>query len=112
MKLVTDCNDCTEEIKIKSYASTRPELEMDKGEKFEVRCNHCRKRQEKHVNDIKAKPNQVIIIGGILIGLIVTILLWKVLGAVGTISGLIPVFLWKQQSNAVHLFNVYRGRRT
>jgi len=42
----------------------------------------------------------------------VTILLWKVLGAVGTISGLIPVFIWKQQSNAVHLFNVYRGSRT
>ena len=112
MKLIASCEECKEEITIKSYAPTRPELEKDKGERFEVRCNQCRKRQKKHVNDVRAKPNQVIVIGGVIIGLIVTILLWKILGAVGTISGLIPLFIWKQQSNAVHLFNSYRSQRT
>jgi len=112
MQLISNCNYCREEIKVKSYASSRPELEMDKGESFEVRCEKCRKRQEKHVNDVFAKPSQVIIIGGVIIGLVFTVVLWMFFGAIAVASFAIPGLVWQQQSKSVHTFNSYRTRRS
>ena len=112
MKLFTKCNSCKEEILIKSNASTRPDLEIERGEKFVVNCTSCGRNLEKHVNDIKAKENNFFIIGGVVLSIIVTLVLWNFFGAVGTISGAIPILIWKQQNNAVHAFNSYRVRRT
>lgn len=112
MKLFTNCDSCKEEIRIKSNASTRSDLEMEKSEVFTINCSSCGINQKRHVNDIRAKQNNVIVLGGIGISIIVTVALWSVLGVVGTITGAIPVLIWKQQSNAVHTFNTYKVRRT
>jgi len=108
MKLITICNHCSHEIKVKSYAPTRPDLERLKGEKFKVTCKECLRTQQKAANDVYAVPSNIILIGGVIIGIVVTVLLWKMLGAVGVFSFLIPVFIHKSESNSVYLFNSYR----
>jgi len=55
MKLVTRCKSCNKDIRIKSGASTRPDLQMEKGDEFNVNCQNCGKILKKHVNDVKAE---------------------------------------------------------
>lgn len=111
MKLSTYCKSCKKDIRIKSNASTRPELQMEKGTEFNVNCQNCGKVEKKHVNDIKAEPNNILILIGAGIGIIATIILWNFYGAIGTISITIPVFLWRQQMIATKVFNSYMVRR-
>ena len=100
MNLYTNCKSCKKEIKIKSSASTRPELQMEKGDEFNVNCQSCGKMEKKHVNDIKAEPNKMILLFGVIIGILATIFLWVFYGAIGTVSIIIPVLFWQQQMNS------------
>jgi len=109
MKLVTPCQYCDTPIKVKAYAATRPDLEMLRGETFKVTCEKCGQSQQKYVNDVWAIPSPIIIYGGYLIGAVVTILLWTMLGAIGLFSFLIPVLISNSESNAVAMFNSYRS---
>ncbi|MFD0992013.1 hypothetical protein [Tenacibaculum geojense] len=111
MKLTTHCSSCKKDIRIKSNASTRPDLQMEKGDEFNVNCQHCGKMEKKHVNDIKAEQNNIIILIGILTGIISAIVFWNMFGAIGTVSGLIPVLFWYQQMDATKGFNSYMIRR-
>ena len=111
MKLYAYCKSCKKEIKIKSSASTRPELQMEKGDDFNVNCQNCGVIEKKHINDIVAEPNKTIILFGILIGVFVTIFLWIYFGAIGTVSIIIPVLFWQQQNNETKGFNSYLIRR-
>lgn len=112
MKLYTNCKSCQKSFKIQSSASNRPDLEDEKGERFKVTCEHCGTAQEKHVNDIRAKQNVIINVIGVLLGVIVTVGLWNTFGAISTVSGLIPVLIYKMQDNAINQFNKYRVRRS
>ena len=58
-----------------------------------------------------AQPDPKIIILGLIVGIVITILLWTILGAIGTISIVIPIMIWSQQNNAVHNFNKYMTGR-
>lgn len=111
MKLTTRCSSCKKDVKIKSSASTRPELQMEKGDEFNVNCQNCGKLEKKHVNDIRAEVNNQIIFIGIGIGILSTIILWSMFGAVGTISITIPIIFWYQQMDAIKGFNSYKIRR-
>ncbi len=111
MKLVTCCSSCKKDIKIKSSASTRPDLQMEKGTEFNVNCQNCGKIEKKHVNDVKAEPSKILILIGIGIGVIVTVLLWNFYGAIGTVSAIIPMLFWQQQMNSIKAFNSYFVRR-
>lgn len=112
MKLYTYCKSCKSEISINSNSPSRAELEREKGVEFNVNCKNCGNIEKKHVNDIKAKPNKVLILVGILIGIIVTIVLWNFYGAIGTISGIIPFLFWQEQMKTSKLFNSYMlGRK-
>lgn len=111
MKLVTYCKSCKKGIRIKSNASTRPDLQMEKGDEFNVNCQNCGKIEKKHVNDIKAEPNNAMILIGIGIGIIATIGLWNFFGAIGTVSAIIPILFWYQQMDATKGFNSYMIRR-
>ncbi len=66
---------------------------------------------EAHVNDIKAKPNNVILLIGAALGILVTVFLWSYFGAIGTISIIIPVLISRQQTNEAKAFNSYMIRR-
>lgn len=112
MTLYTYCKSCKTEIVIKSSAESRAELEREKGDEFNVNCQSCGNFEKKHVNDIKAKPNKIIIIAGIIIGILVTIVLWTYYGAIGTISGIIPILFWNEQMKSSKIFNSYMlGRK-
>ncbi|CAM1365318.1 hypothetical protein [Tenacibaculum xiamenense] len=111
MNLYAHCKSCKKDIKIKSSASTRPDLQMEKGDEFNVNCQNCGKMEKKHVNDIKAEPNNTIILIGVGIGILVTIFLWIYFGAIGTISVIIPILFWQQQMSATKSFNSYMIRR-
>lgn len=111
MNLITSCKSCKKEIKITSRASTRPDLQMEKGEEFNVNCLNCGAMEKKHVNDIQAEQNNTTILIGVGIGVLVTIMLWFFYGAIGTISIGIPILFWQQQMNATKTFNSYMIRR-
>ncbi|GAA0732781.1 hypothetical protein GCM10009430_46270 [Aquimarina litoralis] len=111
MKLTTRCSSCKKDVRIKSSASTRPELQMEKGNEFTVNCQNCGKLEKKHVNDIRAEINNQIIFIGIGIGILSAVILWSMFGAVGTISVTIPIIFWYQQMDAIKGFNSYKIRR-
>jgi hypothetical protein len=111
MKLVTYCNSCKKDIIIQSNASTRPDLQMEKGDEFNVNCQNCGKIEKKHANDIKAEPNNTIILIGVGIGIITTIGLWSFFGVIGTIGVTIPILFWYQQMDSTKGFNSYMIRR-
>ena len=108
MLLHTSCHNCKKEIPIQSNAVARTELEDERGEEFVVECKKCGTKDVKHVNRINASPNLVPVAIAAVISVIVTLVLWYILGAIGTITILIPLIIWYQQSNAAHKFNVVR----
>jgi hypothetical protein len=106
MKLFSYCSSCKKEIPVKSLtASTRSDLAMDKGEQFYLQCPNCAVQTKVHVNDVRAKASNWMAIGGLVISLIFTIFLWKYLSAISTITILIPLIIFWQQSNSVNAFN-------
>ena len=111
MKLYTTCLTCKNDIKIASSASTRPYLQMEKGDNFRVDCKHCGKIYNKHINDIKAKNNPLFLMIGLIVTLFVTAILWIYLGAIGTVTIIIPILFAKQEQEAVKAFNSYTIRR-
>lgn len=111
MNLHTYCKSCKKDIKIKSNASTRPDLQMEKGDEFNVNCQNCGKTEKKHVNNIKAEPNNLVILIGVGIGIIATFFLWIYFGAIGSISLIIPFLFWQQQASEIKSFNSYMIRR-
>lgn len=108
MKLLTKCNGCKEDIKVKSYAKTRPDLERDLGENISVVCGSCHKKQITHPNQVRAIEDYKMTLFGFGMGVLVTVLLWKTLGAIGTISMGIPAMIFASESKSVSTFNRYR----
>jgi hypothetical protein len=111
MNLLTRCKSCKKDIKVKSSAATRADLQMEKGDEFQVNCQKCGKVEIKHINDIKAEPNKIILLAGFVIGVLVTIVLFIYYGLIGTISIIIPMIFWQQQQIATKSFNAYMVRR-
>lgn len=111
MRIAASCINCKKDIVIKSNSKTRPDIQMEKGDQFEVRCSHCGNRQDIHVNDIKAEVNNNTILIGAGIGVLITLFLWNLYGAIGTVSMIVPLLIWKQQMDAVKTFNSFMIRR-
>lgn len=108
MHLYTNCTGCKKELKVKSFAPTRPELIMDKGEQFKMNCNDCGKLLNVSVNDVKAKMNQSFIIVGVILGVLLVPILWIYIAGVSTLCLSIPIWIWKSEQDATKLFNSYR----
>ncbi|WP_053978061.1 hypothetical protein [Mangrovimonas xylaniphaga] len=111
IKLYTHCKSCRNEITIKSNAATRPDLQMEKGDEFVINCMHCGKMDKKHVNDVKAEPNKVILISGIILALLVAICLFIFYGLIGTLTFTLPILFWKKQESSASAFNRFLVRR-
>lgn len=85
---------------------------MEKGaDEFNVNCQNCGIIQKTHINDISASPSKMILVGGVVISIMVTLLLLLMLGAIGTITLTIPILMWRQQAASAAGFNSYRLRR-
>lgn len=108
MKLLTSCIGCKGNIYVKSSAKTRPDLEYEKGENFSVTCKECHRKQSKSPNDVKAIVTHNTTLIGVGISVIVTAALWSILGAIGTISLSIPLYMSVDETKSVATFNKYR----
>lgn len=123
MKLYVKSVSCDEKMRVKSNASTRSELQMEKGDEFTINCPKSGKIVKVHVNDVMAEVNKLIILMGLIIGITVAVIiwtnyielggvkLWRYYGMVGTIVGLIPILFWRQEMRAVKAFNSFLIKR-
>ena len=111
MNLYVKSTSSSEITRVKSSASTRHELQMEKGDEFTVNFPKTGKIEKVHVNDVMAEVSKVVILIGLVIGVVATIVLWYFYGAIGTLSGLIPVLFWRQEMQAVKSFNSYTIKR-
>ncbi len=107
MKLYTHCTSCKRQIPIKSSASTRPDLQMEKGSDFKVYCS-CGSEETKHVNDITAEKSNSVMIIGVAIGIVVSAILLFNYGIIGTLGLSIPIIFWRQQMSAIKALIVLR----
>lgn len=80
---------------------------MKRGNMIRVQCPHCAADQERHVNQIHAEKSLFVTLIGIALGVCVTILLWEYYGAISSISFLIPLIVYQQQSSRQASFNSY-----
>lgn len=111
MKLYTICPNCRNEVKIKSTAKTRGDLQMEIGEEVTFQCLYCKENHKNHINKVRAETSNKFILIGLVISIFVSIILWFVLGAIGTVIIIIPGVFWYQEMSAVKSFNNYMVRR-
>jgi len=107
MKLFTKCKHCKEDILVKSNSNTRPELRSEQGDTAKYKCEKCNRSSERHVNEVRARVNTDVVAYGALLGITVTAILWFLLGAIGTISIIIPLLIYNSQLSSVSAFNFY-----
>lgn len=60
MKLLINCKNCRNKIKLKNSVNDRAELARAKGNEFELKCKDCSREYRYHVNDVKAKESKLI----------------------------------------------------
>lgn len=60
MKLIVNCKDCRNKIKLKKSVNDRVELARAIGDEFKLKCEECLKENKYHVNDVKAKESKLI----------------------------------------------------
>ncbi len=111
MKLEYTCSGCKKQNNYRPVAATRGELQMKVGDEVDVHCAHCGKRDKKHINRIDAVVDHRKILIALGISAAVTLVLWSLYGAIGTVTGLIPVMMWAQEGRSTSHFNSYKIRR-
>ena len=115
MKLITRCDSCGQDMNINTLASTRSELQMEKGDYFDVNCQNCGSTRSKHVNDFTAVQSMRLTIIGFTISVIAGIVMFFTFeGHTIWFSGLIfiiPIYFWNDQMQKTKAFNVYMVRR-
>ena len=107
MKLFTFCQGCREEIDVKSSASTRSDLERDRGMNLTIKCPECGKIDSYHLNDVKATVSARNIIAGVVLGIVLTGLLGVVLGGLSMVSMGVAILIWKNEEKKASHFNRY-----
>ena len=112
MRLAYTCSACKKQNYLKQKAQTRPELQMKLGkDEVQVNCDNCGKLEKKHINQITAVIDNRVVLLGLLLGIIVTLVLWNTFGAVSTLSLGIPFLFWVSESRALSSFNKYVIKR-
>ncbi len=111
MDLYTNCTSCKKEIKVKSNAKTRAELQMEVGDEISLNCQNCGNFIKRHVNKVRAKSSNTIMLLGVGLGVVFTVVLWYFYGAIGTASIGIPIIIWQLQEQVIRGFNSYMIKR-
>lgn len=93
---------------IRSNASTRVDLEQEKGLQFTVNCPECGKNNRVHVNQVFAKPNVTVILGGVALGAALTVGLMYYFGYLALVTFIIPLLVVNAQRQTAHVFNMHR----
>ena len=107
MKLSYYCatHHCKKENYLKTKATNRHEFLIEYGkDEINERCKYCGNFTKRHINRLHAEPNKLILIGGFLLAIIVTIAFWN-LGFVSTLSFSIPIAVAFDQNSRTSMFN-------
>ncbi|MDY8137163.1 hypothetical protein [Aquimarina sp. 2201CG5-10] len=111
MRLEYTCAGCKKQNNFTPVTTTRGDLQMKVGDEVNINCDHCGKDDIKHINRIDAVVDNRKILIALAISAVITIFLWSFYGAIGTITGTIPIFVWIYESRATNDFNSYKIRR-
>lgn len=110
MKLSYYCNSCKKENYIKTKTSERYSFFQEYGSKeINERCSNCGNFTKKDINRLHAEPNNYLIIGGIVMAIIFTVLLWDI-GYISTLTAGIPFYFWINENKKTSFFNRSRVR--
>jgi DNA-directed RNA polymerase subunit RPC12/RpoP len=104
LKLYYYCSSCKKENSFNTKASNRFELQEERGNHINDRCNHCGTQVKRRVNRVHAKPDIKIVSIGLLLGIISTIFLWN-LGWIATLTFSIPILAFSYASQQASNFN-------
>ena len=108
MILSTPCRVCKTEIIVDSKAPSRPELEKEVGEKFDIECPKCLYRNTVRLNKVKAHESNKTMIFGLLLTTVLTAILWIFFGAISTLSfSLVFIIIGVERQNVAN-FNAYK----
>lgn len=111
MNRFTRCQSCKKYTIVKISAATRADLQMEKGDEFDVKCQDCGNVFKAHVNDVHAEVDRNVVWLGVGISVVVTFVLLTRLGLIGTISIGIPFLFWTRELKVVKDFNGYKINR-
>lgn len=104
MKLYYYCSSCKKENSFKTRATNRFELQEERGNTINERCNYCGTQVQRRVNRVHAKPNLIITFVGLALGILSTIFLWN-LGWIATLTFSIPILVYSYANNQSSNFN-------
>ncbi len=105
MKLYTTCSSCYKNIKLKQKATTKFEFQRNFGEEIELNCNHCGTSNTKHVNRIFAKSEWFWVLISFGISVLLSILLFFIIGGIGIVFISVPVLITFGQQKSINAFN-------
>lgn len=104
MKLYYYCSSCKKENSFKTKATNRFELQEERGNEINERCNHCGTQVKRRVNRVHAKPNLMIALGGLVLAALATVFLWN-LGWIATLTLSLPIMIFAYTNGEASKFN-------
>ena len=105
MKLSYYCSSCKKENYLKTKTTNRHNFLLEYGKnEINERCKHCGNHTKRHINRLHAEPNKLILIGGALTAVLITVLLWD-LGLVSTLTAAIPIAIGFSEKARTSGFN-------
>ena len=105
MKLSYRCSSCKKDNTIKTKASDRHGLLMERGNnEFNERCKHCGNFTKKHINRLYAEGDYTYVLIGFVVAAIATVLLWD-FGFISTLTFTIPIWFFTEMKKKSSIFN-------
>jgi hypothetical protein len=105
------CTSCGKENSFTPIKTTRGDLQMEVGDEVKVNCKSCGKIENIHLNKVYAIADNKILIVGVILGIVVSIILWNMFGAIATATMTIPILIWVYENKMANNFNRYKIRR-
>ncbi len=108
MRLSYNCSSCKKENHLKTNAQDRYAFLQEYGDyDFKEKCKHCGNVTKKSINRLYAEPNKIILIGGLVLGIVVTLFLLQ-FSFISLLTLTIPIGVWVNQNNKTSIFNKSR----
>lgn len=76
MRVITKCNNCGNELKIRTCLSTRVEWKMKHGDTVKMQCSRCKQEGYYSIEKFKSKRNKLVLFIGVIILVAGTPIIW------------------------------------
>lgn len=108
------CSHCHHENKVSIKENDRGSFQMQNGDFLNTNCSKCLKTAKTHINDVYGKESRNMIIGGFVVGLLITVILLFIHPRVWLISLTfisIPTLVFVLENNSTKSFNQFRIKK-